>query len=183
MSPKENQCLFRITVSGRPLQAFRWRELTSSSGGRADFIIMLGLPKTTPSSTHRMRHISCTHDYYYLKGIWIKIDQGKSHMRQNLEGNQAQASEIPHPMKSQRKHSIPLAMNCDDTWECCLPGNQRYSTQGFLLEAGHKTTCYFAYNKISESQRKTGLMQIPLLHTKTLLSFKERRDLFQSSSS
>ena len=104
-------------------------------------------------------------------------------MRQNLEGNQAQASEIPHPMKSQRKHSIPLAMNCDDTWECCLPGNQRYSTQGFLLEAGHKTTCYFAYNKISESQRKTGLMQIPLLHTKTLLSFKERRDLFQSSSS
>ena len=104
-------------------------------------------------------------------------------MRQNLEGNQAQASEIPHPMKSQRKHSIPLAMNCDDTWECCLPGNQRSSTQGFLLEAGHKTTCYFAYNKISESQRKTGLMQIPLLHTKTLLSFKERRDLFQSSSS
>ena len=79
-------------------------------------------------------------------------------MGQNLEGNQAQASEIPHPMKSHRKHLIPLAMNYDDTWECCLPENQRYSTRGFLLGAGHKTTCYFAYNKISESQRKTGLI-------------------------
>lgn len=47
------------------------------------------------------------------------------------------ASEIPLPVKSHRMHLTPPAMNCDDMWECHLPGSQKLSTQGFLLGAGH----------------------------------------------
>lgn len=94
---------------------------------------------------------------YYSEREQSKITKGKRH---TPRGNQPQASKSPLPVRSNRMHLNPPALNCDNLREV-LPTrktHQRHGIQGLYWKLVTDTLC-LAHTKF-QTQKKAGVHYI-----------------------